>query len=222
MSNEVGRVYIKRIYYFNLYVIKGIDGDILIDTGFILMKKKIKKWLDQFNIKLILLTHAHVDHIWNVAYIKELYNCEVALSNLDIANIDNSIINSKPSNKRHKSFTRLMNYGMKKFVSKDFDINYLLNDNDVIDKYGLNIKVVSLPGHTSGSVGFLYNNNLFCGDALVNRKRHVEIAYQNQDNYLAKCSALKLMEIKPDFIYVGHDRKIKYSKYEKSIFKIIS
>ena len=67
-------IYMKRIKYFNLYVIKGVDGDILIDTGFIGMKRKIKKYLDKFNIKLIVLTHAHVDHSWNASYLKKLYN----------------------------------------------------------------------------------------------------------------------------------------------------
>lgn len=221
MESNYGKIYVKKIYYFNLYVIKGIDGDILIDTGFICMKRKIKKWLDKFNIKLILLTHAHVDHIWNVSYIKKLYDCEVAISNLDIKNIDNSIIKSKPSNKYHKSFAKLMNFGMRKFVSPKFEIEYLLNDNDIIDKFGLNIRVVSLPGHTNGSIGYLYGDNIFCGDVLVNRKLHVEIAYQNQDNDLAKESVLKLLDLKPKNIYIGHDHKIKYSKLEKSISKLV-
>lgn len=220
MENQIGKIYKKRIYYFNMYVIKGKDGDILIDTGFLCMKRKLKKWLDQFNIKLILLTHAHVDHIWNVSYIKKLYNCKVAISNLDVKNIDNSIINSKPSNKKHRSYTKLMNFGMRKFVANDFDVDYFLNDNDIIDKFNLKIKVISLPGHTEGSVGYLFNNNIFCGDVLVNRKNYVEIAYQNQDNDLAKNSVMKLFDLKPNNIYVGHDKKIDYSKLEKSINKI--
>ena len=58
----------------NYSEIKGKDGDILIDTGFICMKRAIKRWLNNFNIKLIILTHAHVDHIWNASYIKKMYN----------------------------------------------------------------------------------------------------------------------------------------------------
>ena len=220
MDSQVGKIYKKRIYYFNLYVVKGNDGDILIDTGFLCMKRKLKRWLDKFNIKLILLTHAHVDHIWNVSYIKKLYNCEVAISNLDVKNIDNSIINSKPSNEKHRSYTKLMNFGMRKFIAKDFKVDYLLNDNDIIDKFNLKIKVISLPGHTDGSVGYLFNNNIFCGDVLVNRKNYVEIAYQNQDNDLARNSVMKLFDLKPNNIYIGHDRMIDYSKLENSISKI--
>ena len=73
-DKKIENIYIKNINYCNLYVIKGKNGDILIDTGFILRKRYLKKWLDKFNMKLIILTHAHIDHIWNAAYIKKLYN----------------------------------------------------------------------------------------------------------------------------------------------------
>ena len=92
MERCYGNIYVKKFLYFNLYVIKGIDGDILIDTGFIGMRRNLKRWLDKFNIKLVILTHAHVDHIWNAFYIKELYGCDIAISALDIENIDNAKI----------------------------------------------------------------------------------------------------------------------------------
>lgn len=221
MNSDFGKIYKKRILYFNLYVIKGRDGDILIDTGFVCMRRKIKKWLDSFDIKLILLTHAHIDHIWNVSYIKKLYNCEVAISHLDVENIDNSIINSKSSNRHHKILTKVFNFGMKKLVAPKFEIDYLLYDNDTINKFDLKINVVALPGHTNGSVGYLYNDNIFCGDVLVNRKPYAEIAYQNQNNELARKSALRLFELQPKYIYIGHDRRIKYSKLEKSKDKLL-
>ena len=42
MEKIIDNIHIKRIGYFNLYLIKGTTGDILIDTGFICMKKRIK------------------------------------------------------------------------------------------------------------------------------------------------------------------------------------
>jgi len=208
LKNFSKTVYAKRFLYFNLYVIKGNDGDILIDTGFICMKRRIKKWLDNFNIKLIVLTHAHIDHIWNASYIKKIYNCDIAISENDVKNIDNSIINSIPSNNKHKLWTKIMNYGMKKFNAPKFKIDMLLKDNQIINKYGIKLKAVSLPGHTDGSMGFMYNNFLFAGDALVNRKKHPQIAYQNQDNEKAKNSYEKILDLNPDIIFLGHDKEI--------------
>ena len=213
-------VYMKRFGYFNIYVIKGIDGDILIDTGFIGIKRNLKKWLDNFNIKLIILTHAHVDHIWNTSYLKELYNCEVAIGINDIVNIDNSKICSKPFSKKYSGWTKLMNYGMKKFVPSYFEIDYELEDNDIINKYGLDLKIVELPGHTDGSIGIIYKDYLFCGDALVNRKRVIEAAYQNQNNEKALNSLLKIKDINPKIIFIGHDKEVTYDKYINSIIKM--
>lgn len=215
MSYQIDNVYAKRFYYFNLYVIKGKDGDILIDTGFVCMKKKLKKWLDNFNIKLIILTHAHVDHVWNVQYLKKLYNCEVMMGIDDISNLDNSKINSKASSKKHNRWTKVMNFGMRKFVAKPFEIDMTLSDNQLLNKYGIDMKIISLPGHTNGSIGILYNDYLFAGDALVNRKKRPQIAYQNQDNISAKCSYNKIIDLKPKLIFVGHDKKIEYERLLK-------
>lgn len=217
MEYQIDNIYVKRFLYFNLYVIKGVNGDILIDTGFIGIKKELKKWLDQFNIKLVILTHAHVDHAWNAAYIKKLYNCKIALGKDDIENIDNRNIKAIPSNSKHSSWTKLMNYGMKKFIPNHYDVDLKLSNNQVIRKYKLNLKIVSLPGHTKGSIGVVYKDYLFAGDALVNRKEYPEIAYQNQDNKEAISSYYKIIELAPKVIFVGHDNKITLEELKEEV-----
>lgn len=209
MEKTIDNIHIKRFMYFNLFVIEGENGDILIDTGFIGMKRKLKRWLDNFNIKLVILTHAHVDHIWNVSYIKKLYNCEIAISEDDIINIDNTKIKSEPSKKCYTKWTKLMNWGMRKFIPKKFDIDITLNNNDMLEKYGINLKIISLPGHTIGSTGIMYKDYLFAGDALVNRGKRPTIAFQNQNNETALQSYKKINELNPRIIFVGHDKEIK-------------
>jgi glyoxylase-like metal-dependent hydrolase (beta-lactamase superfamily II) len=201
-------IYVKRFLYFNLYVIKGKSGDILIDTGFIGIKRPLKKWLSQFNIKLVILTHAHIDHTWNVSYLKELYNCDVAIGIDDIDNIDNSNINSKPTTNRLLLWCKLMNFGMRIFNVREFDIDMKLRDNQIIRRYGLELRIVSLPGHTNGSIGVMYKDYLFAGDALINRWHGVEVAFQNQDLEEALLSFEKIKELEPSIIFVGHDREI--------------
>ena len=214
MEHKIDNIYIKRFFYFNIYVIKGKTGDILIDTGFIGIKRGLSKWLDNFNIKLVILTHAHVDHIWNTAYIKKRYNCQVAISEKDIINIDNKNIRSKPSNKKHTKWTKLMNWGMKKFVPKDFDIDIILKDNKRIRRYGIDLKIINLPGHTNGSIGIVYKNYLFAGDALVNRQKHPQIAYQNQNNDEAIETYKKIINLSPEIIFIGHDKEIRMNEIE--------
>lgn len=216
MEKVIGNIHIKRIGYFNLYLIKGTTGDILIDTGFICMKRTLKKWLDKHNVKLIILTHAHIDHIWNVAYLKKIYNCEVAMFRKDLKNIDNSIINSKPLNKKLVLWANLLNWCMKHFVAKTFQVDQLLKDKEIINKYGLTLKIHHLPGHTNGSIGISYKDNLFVGDALVNRFK-VTPAFQNQNTNLALKSIEKIKRLKPKNIYLGHDKEITYEKLLKDL-----
>ena len=144
MEKRYDNIYIKRFIYFNLYVIKGEDGDILIDIGFIGMKRRLKKWLDQFNIKLVILTHAHVDHVWNTSYIKKLYNCDVPIGIDDVENIDNSKIKSSPISERYVRWTKLMNWGMRNFVAPKFDVDFVLEDEQIVSKYGIDLKILSL------------------------------------------------------------------------------
>lgn len=212
MERNFDNVYSKRFGYFNLHVIKGEDGDVLIDTGFIFMKNKIKRWLSKFNIKMVILTHGHVDHIWNANYIKDLYDCKIAMSEVEVSNINNSKATSQPMKKKYVKWTKLMDFGMKKFNPKDIDVDVLLHNNQIIDKYGLNLKIIDLPGHTIGSIGVLYKNYLFVGDSMVNRKKCPGVAYQNQSNAAAVMSYDKIVNLNPKIVFVGHDREVRLEK----------
>lgn len=213
MKKIDNNIYMKRLNYFNVYVIKGKDGDILIDTGFIGMKKRLKRYLDKFNIKLIILTHAHVDHAWNASYLKDRYNCEILMGKDDLINIDNSNVKSKPSMNRYKLWSSLMNKGMNILKQNEFEPDILVDKDTEFDLYGLNFKIINLKGHTNGSIGILYNNKLFAGDSLVNRKRnYVQIAYQNQNNESATNTFKKIIDLNPEMIYIGHDKPINNDK----------
>lgn len=220
MERRYGNVYMKRFIYFNVYVIRGEDGDILIDTGFKFMRRRLRKWLDKFNIKLVILTHAHVDHTWNANYLKQIYNCKIALSKDDIKYIDNSKIDTKPLNNKLGWWAKIMNYGMKKFKSEPFEVDVELNKNQDLDYCGLPLKIVSLRGHTDGSIGVLYNDYLFAGDALVYRGKYATAAYQNQDNENALKSVEKIIKMNPKLIFVGHDKMFTVDKIRKSNYTI--
>lgn len=134
------------------------------------------------------------------------------MSKKDIINIDNTKINSTPSKKIYTSWTKLMNWGMRKFIPEKFDIDIFLNNNQTINKYGIKLKIISLSGHTTGSIGILYKDYLFAGDALVNRGKQPNIAYQNQNNNEAKNSYNKILKLNSKIIFIGHDKEITRDK----------
>ena len=116
----------------------------------------IKKILAVINelllkVKLVVLTHAHSDHI---CALDEL--CEVTGAKICIGKDDAMALNDGEINLctyfRHASPTRTP--------------DVILNDGDVLKLDNFELKVISTPGHTCGSICLLSDNVLISGDTL--------------------------------------------------------
>ena len=64
------------------YVLRGKHGDLLIDTGMPQIWNGLHKWLSRYDIRYILLTHAHADHDWNAARLQKA-GVKILLSEYD-------------------------------------------------------------------------------------------------------------------------------------------
>lgn len=97
-----------------------------------------------YNIKGILLTHAHFDHIGGVKELKDKYNIPVYVNQGEIDNskVDNNVYSKLPN-----------------------DCS-LINDGDVLNIGGINIKCLHTPGHSKGGMCFLIEDSVFTGDTL--------------------------------------------------------
>jgi glyoxylase-like metal-dependent hydrolase (beta-lactamase superfamily II) len=134
----------------NTYLINNGTDAIVIDPG-----EGLDSYMDDINkydVKAILLTHGHIDHIDGLHHFldKDIYICE---SELDFF--------KDP----HKSLYA------EKLGYVPFELSklklHLLKDNDSINLIGFNIKCLHTPGHTIGSMCYLFNNSiLFSGDTL--------------------------------------------------------
>lgn len=83
--------------------------------------------------------------------------------------------------------------------------DYLLNDGDLLNIAGIEIKVMHTPGHTSGGVCYIIEDNLFSGDTLF----YMSVGRTDfPDGSSAKLrqSLKKLFELKGDYkVYPGHN-----------------
>lgn len=115
----------------------------------------IKKFLENNNlsVKKILLTHCHFDHVGAVYGIQKDYNSETICCKNDIPLLDNL-----------KEMTVMFNVMN---VEKP-EIDSFVNDGDIIEFNGVEIKVISTPGHTAGSVCYYIEHDkiLVSGDTL--------------------------------------------------------
>ena len=104
----------------------------------------------QFDIKMILLTHGHADHISALKKVKEVTRAPFAIHSLDVSLLG-------PNG---------LNYVINPNFSPLPPPDKLLVDNDEINIGELIIKALHTPGHSPGSLCFLINNVLFSGDIL--------------------------------------------------------
>lgn len=154
---------------------------------------------NSLNIKYILLTHGHFDHVGAVASLAKKFKAPVYLSKKDRKFLEN------PKEVRASSF------GMEIEAA---DVDVFVNDNDGIPFSDSIIKVIETPGHTLGSVCYLFNNYLFAGDTLFNGSIG-RTDFPESDHSLMIESLKKLKEL-DDEIYVlsGHGPESQMS-YEK-------
>ena len=114
---------------------------------------EIKMELDVYNAKLkyILLTHGHFDHILGVEETqKNVGGVIVAPLN------DKELINNVD--------TFLYAYGVENVKVPHMD--RYITENDTLTIGGIPIKVLELPGHTKGGLGYVIEDKLFSGDTI--------------------------------------------------------
>lgn len=68
----------------NCYLVTQGDSSILIDAGLKGKEKKIEKTCRERNVRLILLTHGHLDHIQNATYLSKQLQVPVAMHKEDV------------------------------------------------------------------------------------------------------------------------------------------
>ena len=96
------------------------------------------------NVKSILLTHGHMDHVGGVEYLSDKLNVPFYISKIDEEYME----------KDNYVFGSIRN------------ANGYLEDGNALSFGSLNIKVIATPGHTKGGLCFLIEDKLFTGDTL--------------------------------------------------------
>jgi len=216
---EINIITLKNV---NCYLIKFNEGYILIDTGYTKNRIQVQEKINDLGckpgaLKLILITHGDFDHIGNVAYLQKKYGAKVAMhhGDLGMAEHGNMFWNRTGINRILKKLIQIMLILSRLKLKKvdRFTPDIFLEDGDDLSDHGFNAKVIHVPGHSKGSIGFLTSNgDLFCGDLLENLKKPVEGSLiDNKDESNASISKLKEIALKK--IYPGHGEPFSFEDY---------
>jgi hydroxyacylglutathione hydrolase len=148
----------------NAFLLVNPQGCILIDTGLPDTEKKIDNILKKLNlafidIKLIVVTHAHIDHAGNTAKIKSLSGAPVIAHEGDLPYF-------RGEKKMHFCSTGWFGWLFSKTGAiqkpfKNFEPDILLTSKDTfnLNNYGINGEIISTPGHTEGSISVVVDND---------------------------------------------------------------
>ena len=77
---------IKRVHCgdVNCHLVQGEQGAILVDTGRAGYGEKLLPLCRQWDVRLIVLTHGHLDHVQNAAFLSQQLEVPIAMHRSDL------------------------------------------------------------------------------------------------------------------------------------------
>jgi len=150
---------------------------IMIDAGQPNKRKQFLKKLANLGIKpeqikLIIITHGHWDHIGSAKDIKELTGAKIAMHKNEKEWLEKSIINLPPGvTVWGKIFSKIMSLFKPLIKIPSTKVDIVLDNKSVsLNEYGIAGFIEFTPGHSSGSVSIiLKTGEAFVGDLLMNK-----------------------------------------------------
>ncbi len=135
----------------NCYLLGDESSAVVIDPGFEAEEAVNFLKNSQNKERLIILTHAHYDHIGFALELSRKTNTKIAIGKFDNDALKNSYVNLAVM-----FHTEL----------EPFSADMLLKEGDILTVGNIELKVLHTPGHTVGSISLLACDVLFSGDTL--------------------------------------------------------
>ncbi len=144
----------------------------------------------KLNIKYIINTHGHVDHIGANGKLKEALAAPVLLNVKDLDLYNNP------------------GFGLKLVLRKQPQPDQFIKEGDRVSFGKLVFEVIETPGHTRGGICLLSDSAVFCGDTLfAGSVGRTDLAGGSYDDLIESISQ-KLLALSPEtIVYPGHGPK---------------
>ena len=199
----------------NCYLSVNDDDIMLIDTGLPGNSSKIINYVEKTlkrnlkDIKIIVITHKHFDHVGSLSKMKEITNAQVAIHAADA-----DYIRGKEKHIGGTFMNAIIKLYQTIYRTKPVEPEILLKDGDTIGEY----QVIHTPGHSAGSI-CLYNPEnkaMFVGDSLQYKNGKLqspgERLIPEPEKY--EESLKKLLNYDIEVILTGHTAPVTFNSNE--------
>ncbi|MCF8331600.1 MAG: MBL fold metallo-hydrolase [Bacteroidales bacterium] len=207
----------------NSYLVHTPDGYILVDTGTANQTKKVERALnnagaDIKEIKLIIVTHAHYDHVGSLQEIKIKSGASVLVHEKE-----KRLLQAGKTDFPAGTFfmTKLLASAGNSFMQGKFnpvDADITITDKYSLQDFGIDGEVIHTPGHTEGSISVLIEGeHLICGDTFFNvLPNSVYPVFANDQAQLLE-TWKKIEQLNCKTFYPGHGNIFNNQKYLKTL-----
>jgi glyoxylase-like metal-dependent hydrolase (beta-lactamase superfamily II) len=193
------------------YLIESDSGMVLVDAGMPGRERAVMKRLRAIgrdDLRLIFLTHAHLDHYGSAAALRRLTGAPVGIHHRDA----DAMACGETRVGSVRGWGRVAWPVMRPFERllrpEPTPPDVLLGDGDCLRTYGLEAAVLHTPGHTPGSACLIVQAQwAFVGDLLSTSPwPHPQQSYAD-DWSLVQPSLRRLQALAPAMTYAGHGRR---------------
>lgn len=192
----------------NCYLVEAGARYVLIDTGgrncrAILDSELASAGCKPGNLALVALTHGDFDHTGNGAYLRQKYGVKIAMHPADAGMAEHG--DMFWSRESGNFLLRALAPILFRFGKSDrFEPDFYVEDGYDFASFGFDARVVEIPGHSKGSIGFLTSGgDLFSGDLLEYRDKPAPNSLMD-DPAACEASLEKLERLDVRNVYPGH------------------
>ena len=148
------------------------------------IRQEIEKY--GLNVNCIINTHGHGDHISS----NRKFKAPICIHRMDADFLRNAKLNMSAS------------FGLS---IKSPEASRFLEDGDVVEVGGLNLKVMHTPGHTPGSISLLGDGIVFTGDTLfMGGVGRTDFPYGSEEKLIGSIKEKLLTLDDKTIVYPGH------------------
>lgn len=212
----------------NIHVIQD-KGTVVVDAGDTDKRKEFIEGLEKMSlnpkdIKLVVITHGHFDHIGTAADIRELTGAKIAMHEKEKKCLEKGLMPQPPGlNLWGTMVAGLIKVAMVPFRKiKPTSVDIVLDDSEVsLSEYGIQGSIIHTPGHSAGSVSVLLETgDAFVGDLAMNAfplRINPGLPVFGDNIETIKSSWSLLLEKGAKKVYPGHGDPFPVSVIEKAL-----